>query len=1104
MKKLITSVFLLLCALCAFAQGVHLDLRNVTVRRAIAELKQQTEYSFVFEASDLNLNRRVDVKAESLDDAVKQILAGQGVNYKVQGKSIVVYKDTPKTQGGKAVVRGTVSDSNGDPLPGVTVVEAATTNGVITDVNGNFVITVNADAALEVSCLGFETATVRTGGNAPLSIKLRDDISSLEGAVLIGYGTSKKKELTGAIASVKASELNTVSSASVNQMLQGKVSGMSSVQSSAQPGAGASVVIRGAASPNGSNAPLYVIDGVPMQTFSTADPGISTTGYELMSGVDRDPLNTINPNDIESIEVLKDASAAIYGASAANGVILITTKSGRAGKPKVEFRSVWTAMAPKPYPQVLNARQFREQANLWTKEYYLYEKKMGVYGDNPVDLSGYFPVFNDVNGYTAETNWMKEVSQRAHVIDQNLTVNGGNDYTKYFFSYNFYDNKGLLKQSGLQRHNIRLNLDQKFSERVDAGIRFNYSNVTANSTSVGDHGNGDNMVMRALDFAPDIPVRDENGNYSKSYNQLHNNPVSYTDIEDKTVTDRIFIAPTLDIKIADGLVLKAVGGYDQQITTRSFYLPVSMGNATVPEGMASLSAAKVMNLSGETFFNYDKTFGGIHHLTAVLGVGYYKTSTESFGLTADDFFTDAFGYNNVGIASGKDKEAVRSSKAERTKLSQFVRVNYALLDKYIFSATVRRDGSSYFAPNHKWGVFPSASFAWRVNQEDFMKGLNGISDLKLRLSYGATGNENVLSGNSLAFYKSGYDFLIGSSMRTGLMLTQVENPNLKWETDYMFNVGLDYGFFNQRISGSVEYFHRGVKDLIDFQKLPSNNAVSRVAANIGETKSEGFEFSLKSDNIKSYDFRWETTLNVTYTKASWVKRNPEVALAEYIGEQDPLDQIYGWETAGIITDLSEKPSWMPDANIGNVIYVDQNGDGVLDIKDVVKLGNRTPRWMIGLGNTFSYKGFDLNFYFYCATGYKKGMGQLPSADRIGNHGTAPGNTYASIMTDVWNSQTGTGWMPGVASNPYSGKNPSGSNDFYLMSGAYVKLKNITLGYSLPDKLFSAGKFIQGARFFLDAQNVWTITNYKGFDPELATGNPYPQAVSVSLGFNLNF
>lgn len=999
------------------------------------------------------------------------------------------------------VIHGKVTDKNGEPLIGVSVVVKGSTRGATTNLDGMYDLKVTAGDKLIFSYVGYSKEEITVKNPGEINVEMKEDGQSLDEVVVIGYGTSRKRDVTGSIASVKSKDLDLVSSSSVSQMLQGKVTGMNAIQSSAQPGAGVSINIRGAVSPSGNNSPLYVIDGVPIQTNSTADPGLF--GYDYRTGVNRDPLNTINPKDIESIEVLKDASAsAIYGASAANGVILITTKNGKSGKPKVEYQSVFTAQIKKGYPDVMNAHDFREQTNLWTKEYYLYNNKMGVYGSNPIDMSGYTPVFSNVDGYEADTKWIDEVSRNGYIIDQNISVNGGSDKTKYFFSYSFYDNVGMLKKSDLLRHSLRLNLDQQFSRIFKAGIKMNYSHITANSTSVGDAGNGDNMLLNTFRFAPDIAVKDENGNYNRSYNKLINNPVSFTEIDDKTTTQRVFIAPTLEVKLLDGLSLKGVGGYDTQSSVRKFFMPVKASQTAQMEGMANMGYAKVSNLSAEAFFNYDKDLGEAHHISAVLGAGYYKTTNEGFGLAAYKFFTDAFGVDNIGIAADKEREGIRSWRSERTKLSQFLRLTYIFKDRYIATFTGRRDGSSYFAKNNKWGFFPSFSLAWRINEEAFMIDHNLFSDLKLRVGYGAVGNENVLGTNSMSLYTSGYNYLIGNTMYTGLALTQIENPNLKWETDYTFNVGLDFGLLNQRINGSIEFFHRGVKDLLDYQQLPSNNAVGRVAANIGETRSRGFEFSLNSVNITNENLKWQTSFNLSYFKANWVKRNPQVALAEYIGEKDEIDAIYGWKTDGIITSKEDIPSYMPNANVGNVKYIDINNDGVLDSKDVVKLGNWTPRWLMGLGNTFNYKGFDLNFYFYGSFGNKKSHGQVPDVGIIGNNGNAPGNTYTTIMTEVWNSQTNTGWMPGVATNPYDSSNPTGTNDFYLMNGSFVKLKNITLGYSLPSSLFWKGSFIQGARFFVDMQNVATFTKYKGFDPELSTGNPYPQALSLSFGFNL--
>ncbi len=1085
-----------------------------SVKDVFSYIEKNSEFIFVYHGSNVDLNRKVNVNVTNgnVEKVLHQMFDGTDTEFIINDRQVIIRQKADavesvspsvQQQVRRVTVTGTVKDSGGDPLIGVNILVKGETNGTVTDVKGNYSINATTGDVLVFSYIGYVNQELAVNGNQPINVTLREDSEALEEVVVIGYGTSRKKDITGSVASVKADQLNTVSSSSVNQMLQGKVSGMSAVQGSAQPGAGMTITIRGAASPNGSNTPLYVVDGVPLQTNTTNDPGIF--GYDYKTGVDRDPLNTINPNDIESIEVLKDASAAaIYGASAANGVILITTKSGKSGKAKVEFRSTATVQIQKKYPSVLNARDFREQTNFWTKEYYLYNNQMGVYGDNEIDLSGYSPVFTNVDGYTADTNWLDEVSRQGYILDENVSVNGGTDKTKYFLSYNYYDNVGMLKQSGLVRNSLRLNLDQEFSKRLKAGVKFNYSKVKANSTSVGARGEGDNMLFNAYQFAPDIAVKDENGNYNRSYNQIINNPASFTDIEDKTLTDRIFIAPTFDLKIIDGLTLRGVGGYDTQISNRKFYIPASSVQTAVMDGFANLGNATTTNISAEMFLNYEKTFKEVHRLSAVLGAGYYKTMDDGYGMAAFDFFTDAFGVDNIGIASDKDQESIRSWRDERIKLSQFFRVNYSYRDRYILTFTARRDGSSYFAENNKWGFFPSVSVAWRVNEENFMKNNKVFSDLKLRLGYGATGNENVLGTNSMTLYESGYNYLIGSTMHTGLALTQMENPDLKWETDYTVNVGIDYGFLGQRINGSIEYFHRGVKDLLDYQQLPSNNAVGRIAANIGETKSEGFEFSFNSDNLKSKQLQWQTNFTLSYFKASWVKRNPEVALADYIGEKDDIDAIYGWKTDGIIKSAEEIPSYMPNANVGNIKYVDVNKDGVLDSKDVVNLGNSNPKWFMGFGNTFSYKGVDLNFYFYASFGNKKDRGQIPDADMIGNHSSAPGNTYSNIKTDVWNSQNGNGWMPGVATNPYDSSNPTGVNDFYLMKGAYVKLKNVTLGYTLPEQIFTNSRFIKGVRFFLDAQNLATITKYKGFDPELDTDYPYPQAVSLSFGFNLNF
>lgn len=423
---------------------------NMSTGKVISEIEKQTDYLFVYNVNEVNLKRNVKVNAQnkSVAEVLNKVFEGTDIYYAMEGKNIMLMskaKDGEVAQQANKVT-GIVKDTNGEPIIGANVTVKGQSIGTITDIDGRFVLDAPKDAVLQITYIGYVSQEVKVSGNKELNVVLKEDTETLDEVVVIGYGTSRKKDITGSIASVRAEELNTVSSSSVSQMLQGKVTGMNAIQSSAQPGASISINIRGAASPNGDNSPLYVIDGVPMQSNSNADPGLSGTGNGFKSGSSRDPLNTINPGDIESIEVLKDASAAaIYGASAANGVILITTKSGKSGKPKVEWRSTVTAQLEKDYPEVLNAHEFREQANLWTKEYYLYQNKMGVYGNNPINFTGYTPVFTDVNDYYAETNWMDEISRSGYVIDQNLSLNGGTEKTKYYFSYNYYNNVGMIK-----------------------------------------------------------------------------------------------------------------------------------------------------------------------------------------------------------------------------------------------------------------------------------------------------------------------------------------------------------------------------------------------------------------------------------------------------------------------------------------------------------------------------------------------------------------------------------------------------------------------------------------------------------------------------------
>jgi hypothetical protein len=482
------------------------------------------------------------------------------------------------------------------------------------------------------------------------------------------------------------------------------------------------------------------------------------------------------------------------------------------------------------------------------------------------------------------------------------------------------------------------------------------------------------------------------------------------------------------------------------------------------------------------------------------------------------FFTDALDANNVGIADTRLKNIIQSFKYDKTRLSQFVRINYSLKNKYLFSFVGRRDGSSIFSPNYKSAFFPGISMGWRIKQENFLVANKLISDLKLRLGYGTSGNESVLVGNVSKKYSSGFLYAIGNTIYNGVALSQIPNNNLKWETDYTLNAGLDFGFWEDRISGSFDYFNRTAKDLLDYLPQPSNNAVGLVAANVGSTRSTGFEIALNLKNIVSNNISWITNFTLTSYKVFWLERNHMVTLPDYVGENDPINAFYGWKTNGIIKKTSDIPSYMPNANLGNLIYKDLNTDGNLNSKDVVMLGNADPKFGFGFNNVVVYKNLDFSIFiygflkkwaYYGYNPYTVGVQTRPSnatpyviTNSIPPIATStPSNTLTSVK-DIWSADNPNGTLPGIASDNYVGANPSLLNDFGLMDASFARIKNITIGYKLP-VAWSKGR-INMFRIYVDFQNVALITKYKGFDPEYSSVNPYPQAFTTSVGCSLTF
>jgi TonB-linked SusC/RagA family outer membrane protein len=1007
----------------------------------------------------------------------------------------------------QTTITGNVTSATGEALIGVSVRIKGTQTGTQTDVKGNYSLRVASDnASLVFSYIGFIASEVSINGRSKVDVQLVSDSKSLNEIVVLGYGTSNKRAVTGSVVSVKTADLPQVAVTSVNNLLQGQAAGLTLTTRSAQPGGGLTVSIRGSLSPNGDNSPLYVIDGVPITSNASAVPAINDQDIGFYGGVDQDPLSSINPSDIESVDVLKDASAtAIYGAAAANGVVLITTKRGKAGRVVTSYSGSYTIQSPKKYFDLLDATGFETQQDRLAHDKYLYDNSLAPYGNADAStVPAFTPLFSQsqINSAGKGTDWLGLILRNGSIDEQNVSVSGGTDKTKIYTSFNYYDNTAIVQNSNFKRYTGRVNIDQQLGNRVKFSLNLTFSQINSANAATGSNTGGAekyNELQAAYTFAPNIGVYNNDGTYTKSYDNLITNPAAFFIIQNQTSTNRFLASPNVEVKITDDLKWNTIVGIDKQTGELNFYLPAKAQNYQLPNGMAQLATNHIENYSAESYLTYNKKIKD-NSFVIVGGVGYYKSINKSFGLEAVDFFTDALGYNNVGIASDKDRSFENSNRApDLIKLSGYFRANYSYKDKYLLTLTGRDDGESYFAPNKKYGFFPGASAGWRISQEDFLKDSKVVSTLKLRVGYGTSGNSTILGTNSLPLYGPGPQYVIGTTSLPGVSLTQIENANLSWETDKTINAGLDYGLFNDRITGSLDIYQKSATDLLDYDKLPVNNAVSRVATNVGETRSRGIEFSILSTNIKSDNFRWTTNFNISAYKNYWVERNPETAYAQYIGYNDPIREVYGWQTNGIIHNTSQIPSYMPGAKLGNIIYVDHNGDGKLDINDVVKLGNPDPKYSLGFGNTFTYKNFDLYVFLYGSFGMymtnNYGGYYDPTIINVAN----AHNTLAGV-SNVFTADNPNGIYPGYASNPYTGSNPSSTNNFYGQTVNFLRLKNITLGYKLPIH----ESFIKSLRFFVDVQNLAVITNYKGYDPEYTEVNPYPQAISTTFGVNANF
>lgn len=1026
---------------------------------------------------------------------------------------------------------GTVTDEQGEPIVGATVIEHGKKTGTITNGDGAFSLATTPGTTLTISYVGFAPQTVKARNG--MRVILSEEAKGLDEVVVVGYGTMKKRDLTGAVSSVKGTDLAVAGVASAAHMLAGKAAGLYVRQNSAQPGGGLDILIRGAGSVNASNEPLYIVDGFPIAKLDQQkgengrmDPG--TQGV----------LNFLNPNDVESIEVLKDASAtAIYGARAANGVVIVTTKRGREGKAVVNYSYNYSYQHYSDKYDVLSLRDWMIEKNKSSWEYWIWENEVGPWGSKTLEAAlaapksglAYTRPYTDaqIAAAGAGTDWVGLITRNGHIQEHNLSIQGGSKDTQYMISLNYYDNEGIVRNSGMSRYTVKSNIDQRFLNVFKAGVNLTLTRIDNNNTQLGSAQFEKSGIIRsAVQMGPNILAYDPvTGTYP--VNPLlgtQPNPYSLLNNIDKGRTDRFLGNMYVEARPIEGLTLRVNAGLDRANISRKTYEPKSTLYGRNLQGNGDIYTNDNNQYLLEATATYAKTIKEQHKVNLLAGTSYEQFNVEGVNSGNNNFLLDGFLYNNLNAGTGTKR--VGSSFSKNKMESYFFRVNYIFKDRYYLTGTFRADGASVFAKNHKWGYFPSAALGWTFSEEPFMKSLSSWLTMgKMRLSWGQTGNSNIGSNAFASYYaQPAYNQENGTQL-IGVFQGKLENPNLKWETTTEWNFGMDFGFLNNRILASVEFYHRVISDLLNYKPLNYYHDISQVMANIGKTQSTGLELTINTTNVQTRDFKWTTNFTFTTYKDRWKERTPDWKPAVYEKVDDPIRPIYSRRADHILQIGEAAPAAQPDLRPGELVIKDLNGykrdsngqpevdangrfiltggpDGKIDDADVELIGSQDPGWMAGMVNSLTYKDFDFSFQL---NGMFDRRMEDPTEMAYGLGGgdvARYGYNALSIIKKRWTWDNPSTLYP-CSFNGWGNSYTHG--DWYYQKAWFVRLSNITLGWSMPKAWIAKAKYISRVHLSLSASNLFCITPYKGLDPETDYYTAaYPNARTYSLGVNITF
>ncbi|WP_255501772.1 SusC/RagA family TonB-linked outer membrane protein [Olivibacter sp. SDN3] len=1073
----------------SYSQQITLNAKNTAFKDVFQQIEKQTGYTFFYKKSDLEglTLKEVSVKNAPLEEALAILFTDQPITYDLEDKIIIVKEkpkiaetafaeaqslSTPKQQ----TVSGVVTDSIGQTLSGVSVVVKSSGRGTSTDAEGRYAIDVAPGEILIFKSVGYVTQEITTESQTRLDLVLTAEFLGLDEVVVIGYGTVRKADLTGSVSQVKPEEIKSFPTANVLQALSGRAAGVQVRQASGAPGSTMDVRIRGNNSIEGGNEPLYVIDGFPI------------------SG---NPTN-LNNNDIESIEILKDASAtAIYGSRGASGVVLITTRKGREGQTRVGFESSFSSQQLIRKLDLMNAR-----------EYALFYNQRAI-NDNAQ------PFFSDsdIESFDEGFDWQDFVFRSAPMFTAGLNVHGGNEKTQFALSGSLFDQKGIVEGSNYKRYSLQANIQHKISDKFNISFSTVLSKLNTDRRDSGGGSRGNSMISAAVSAPPTVTPYNDDGSY-RVLNAVY--PFIATDIinpinfirEDNMATRANSVLANLGLtyNITPDLFLKIAGGIENRDDRTDRYRTRQFFNSL---GVANVGTSQFTSLLNENTLNYSKTFNEKHQLSAVIGATYQDFKTTVLNNGGVGFISDVFGTDNLGVAitpgvpgSVDANSAILpyhipgSSYEKSTMLSFLGRVNYTYNDKYLLTASLRRDGSSRYSRGDKWGYFPSAALAWRVSQEDFLRDHATISDLKLRTSWGKTGSQAINPYQTLNLLQAGRTIFNGEFANTlapGSRLPQ----NLRWETTEQIDVGLDLGLWSNRVLFTADYYIKNTTDLLNTVRLPSSLGYTTTILNVGEVQNKGLEFGLNAQVFNNV-FKWNVNANVAFNRNKVIRLNDgEDILRDQVNvvaindatsilrEGRPLGQFWGYQEEGY------------DAT-GRILFKDINGDGNISQLDKTYIGDPNPDFIFGFNSNMHYKNFELTIFLQGSVG--NDIFNTSAITNTMDYGFGL-NMPKDVLYDHWSPENPNAKYPIISNN-----SPIRVSDRFVEDGTYLRLKNIQLAYDLPVEKLNIS-WMNSMRVYVSGQNLLTFTGYSWWDPETnyrMDHSSYPASKGVTFGLTAGF